>query len=81
MTFNCACAQMILYGLRTNTIRAVDYIFRTKNSVQYLWIRRDLQCSYQCTIRWTMQGLTETLFNINSCYNFTEVKSREVCTV
>ena len=37
--------------------------------------------SYQRTVRWTMQGLTEPFKNIIGRYNFTEAKSREMCTV
>ena len=40
-----------------------------------------LKSSYQRTVRWTRQGLTEPFKNIVGCCNFTEVKSREVCTV
>ena len=36
--------------------------------------------SYQCTVQWTMQGLTETFLNIVGCCNFTEAKIGEVCT-
>ena len=37
--------------------------------------------SYQCTVQWTMQGLTEPFFDIVGCCNFTEVKSREASKV
>ena len=37
--------------------------------------------SYKRTVRWTMQGLTEPFQNIAGYCNFTEAKSREVCTV
>ena len=36
--------------------------------------------SYQCTVRWTIQGLTEPFLNIVGCCNFTEAKIGEVCT-
>ena len=36
--------------------------------------------SYQCTVRWTMPGLTEPFLNIVGCCNFTEAKVGEVCT-
>ena len=50
-----------------------------QNSVQYLWIRRDLVtnvlCDGQCRA-WRSQCL-----NIVGCCNFTEAKSHEACTV
>ena len=41
VTFNSTCAQMIFYGLPSDTISAVEY-FWTKNSIQYLWIWKDI---------------------------------------
>ena len=78
--FNCACTWTILYGLWTDTISTVEYhFFWTKNSIQYLWIRRYLFTNVlfegQCRA-WQSHFL-----NIIGCCSFTEVKSCEVCTV
>ena len=79
ITFNCACTQTTLYGLWTGTISAVKFFFSTKNSDQYLWIRRDLVTNVlydgQC------RGRRSHFLNITGCCNFTEAKSHEVCTV
>ena len=40
--FNCSCAWMMLYELWTEAISVVEYLFWTKNSIQHLWIWRDL---------------------------------------
>ena len=37
--------------------------------------------SYQRTVRWTMQGLTEPFLNIVGCCNFTKATSHKVCTI
>ena len=50
-----------------------EYLFKTVFSIYDL-----KRFGYQCTVRWTMQGLTEPFFG---CSNFTEAKTLEVCAV
>ena len=77
--FNYACARTTLFGLWTDTISAVEYLFFfQKNSVQYLCMDPK-RSSYQCTVQY--RGWQSCFLNIVGCCNFTEVKSREVCTL
>ena len=76
VTFNCACAWMILYGLWTDVISAIEYrSFEPKIAFSVYGSSYQRTDDEQCRAWWSH------LKNIIGCCNFTEAKSREVCTV
>ena len=58
VTFNCACTRTILYVLWTDAISAVEYLFFIEPKIAFS-VYGSEKPSYQRTVRWTMQGLTE----------------------
>ena len=49
---SCACTWTTLYGLWTEAITGVEYLFFNQNSVQYQWIRKDLVISILYDGQW-----------------------------
>ena len=75
--FNSACAQTIIYGLRTDTISAVEYLSFEPKIAFTIYGSEDAQLPMYCT----MDNAGPDGAIIIGCCNFTEAKICEACTV